>query len=195
MRFQMLIAAFVATTAASDAAPQDRREALEPRATVSLPDVPKKCSTEVMDLLGSVPTPPVDIITKILGDPPSDLCSFSTDASLSKDYSSFSNKVVSWLSSNSDEVSSIYSNCPAVSSYASMLSGCNTLFTPLVQGPNSNAASTTGTGMTSTTGTADSGTNAAGSDEATTTSPNVAPRETGMAMAALAAAGLAAVAL
>ncbi|KLO98284.1 Uncharacterized protein Y057_13426 [Fusarium fujikuroi] len=57
---------------------------------------------------------------------PTDPCSFSTPASLSKDYASYSSQILSWYSKNEDEIKSALSECPELSQYATAVPVCAT---------------------------------------------------------------------
>lgn len=120
--------------------------------------------------------------------PQTNPCKISIASSLSADYSSYEAKVLSWFSSHQDELTSLASDCSALASYTSLVPVCsNSLL---------DAAGATGaTGAGATTGAAPTGSSASKATGAAKSGTSTAggARETGMGLAVLAAAGLAAV--
>lgn len=160
--------------------------AILPRATATSGGDLSKCATEALSIVSSLPTPPPAIVSDLTEHPQTDPCKISIASSLSADYSSYEAKVLSWFSSHQDELTSLASECSALSSYTSLVPVCsNSLL---------NAAGAT-TGAAKTTGAAPTGSNASKSSGApkSGTSTGAGARETGMGLAVLAAAGLAAV--
>ena len=197
--------------------PEVRRAlGLEPRQTFgggALPDIPASCTTALLGLVGSLPTPPPRLASAILGDNRNP-CSVTVPSSLSSSYSSYESEVKSWYSESSDDVSSAFSKCTALSSLASRLPVCASSFLGGAAG-GSGSGTETGASATATSSgasqTSDSSSSTGSSSSSSTTSTDTAggsgggssgvssttagaARETGMAMAAL-AAGIAAVVL
>ncbi|KAK7421270.1 hypothetical protein QQZ08_010047 [Neonectria magnoliae] len=132
MQSKMLLAATLLATAASAAEfmahPLMKRE-LDARATmddlsatgISSPE----CQTAVLSAYKDVPTPPSAIVSDLLEHPQTDACKFTTPASLSKEYKSYSSEVMSWYSKNEDEIASALEVCPALSDYTG-IAPCST---------------------------------------------------------------------
>ncbi|KAL6892084.1 hypothetical protein GGI43DRAFT_195412 [Trichoderma evansii] len=165
--------------------------ALLPRATSASGDDVSKCATEALSIVSSLPTPPPAIMSDLANHPQTNPCKISIASSLSADYSSYEAKVLSWFSSHKDELTSLASDCSALASYTSLVPVCsNSLL---------DAAGATG-GAGATTGAAPTGSSASKATDASKsgaaksgTSTAGGARETGMGLAVLAAAGLAAV--
>jgi hypothetical protein len=166
----------VASVTADDvmAYPQLKRAVLEPRQSI-IPDLPVSCTTDVLKILTSLPTPPARLLTATALTNP---CSATVPDSLTSDYSSYSSRLSSWYDGHSSEISSIFSDCPELRSLASSLPVCATSF---LGGALQTGGSTTTTGSETSTET---------STSTTSTTTGGAARETGAAVAALAAAGL-----
>ncbi|KFG77820.1 hypothetical protein MANI_004480 [Metarhizium anisopliae] len=133
-------------------------------------------ATQCLDLLKTIPTPPPDLTKEWMTNPPKDYCSISIPASLSKDWSSYTSSASSWVKAHSSDLA----KCPG--------GGQVTAKSPL----DCKAGSGSGTQATATSGSATSG-SATGASQPTKTGG--ASRETGVAFAAVAAAGLALAAL
>ncbi|KID88999.1 hypothetical protein MGU_04342 [Metarhizium guizhouense ARSEF 977] len=128
-------------------------------------------ATQCLDLLKTIPTPPPDLTKEWTTNPPKDYCSISIPASLSKDWSSYTSSASSWAKAHSSELA----KCPGA--------GQVTAKGPL----DCKAGSGSGTQATATSG------SATGASQPTKT--GAASRETGVAFAAVAAAGFALAAL
>lgn len=191
MQPQYLVVTFAAMAVASHnimALPQVKREVLQPRQTLSIPDISSECQSAALDVIGSIPTPPPALVSDVAENPQTDPCStYEAPSSLSSDYASYSSEVISWYSSHESDLVSALSACPELSSYASLLPVCSTAYSGALS---SIAAQTTGTATSSTA------TNTPGAaGDSTSTTDNAAPRETGMALAAMAGFGLFAAAM
>lgn len=160
--------------------------ALLPRATGTLSDSDaSKCASEALSIVSSLPTPPPAIVSDLTEHPQTDPCKLSVASSLSADYSSYEAKVLSWFSSHKDELTSLASDCSALASYTSLVPVCSNSLLAAAGASGattSGAAAPTGSGASKSSGAPKSGTSTAGG-----------ARETGMGLAVLAAAGLAAV--
>lgn len=166
--------------------------ALLPRATASASSDAdaSKCASEALSIVSSLPTPPPAIVSDLTEHPQTDPCKISVASSLSADYSSYEAKVLSWFSSHKDELTSLASDCSALASYTSLVPVCSNSL--------ADAAGATGpatTGAAPTGSSASKAPKASGSSGApkSGTSTGAGARETGMGLAVLAAAGLAAV--
>ena len=132
--------------------------ALAPRQTVDA-----ECQSAVLSAGSSIPTPPPEVVSAIGNNKQTDPCSFSTPASLSKEFASYSSQLESWASKNKD----ILTKCSA-------LADLNTISVTSCDKKGGASTKATGAGASSTNGVA---------------------RETGMTVAAMAGAGIAAIAL
>lgn len=187
--------------------PQMKREILQPRQ--SLPDLSPSCTSALLGIYSGLPTPPARLVSAIGADG-SNPCSVTVPSSLSSEYSSYESKISSWYSQSSDDVSSALNSCSELRSLATLLPVCVTSYLGGGGGAASgtgtdtaSGASETGTDASSTTGGGGGGANSQSTDtgatsatdasatdaSATGTETDAAPRETGYAMAALAAAG------
>ncbi|KAK0386000.1 hypothetical protein NLU13_5837 [Sarocladium strictum] len=181
-------------------------EALQPRQTDSAGGSSniEACQSAALDLLTSLPTPPPEIQSDAVnnaqtGDP----CSFSTPSSLSAEYSSYSEKLMSWYSGHEDSIKSVADKCSDLASLGGdLLDVCST---QLPDGLGGSAATKTTDGdsketkasgaSTQETSSSGSGSSSASASQAnnTQTSTGGAARATGMAVAGLAAGIMAAV--
>ncbi|CAM1503178.1 Fc.00g079540.m01.CDS01 [Cosmosporella sp. VM-42] len=179
-----------------------KREILQPRQTDG--SISTECQTALLEVYSSVPTPPVAIISDLAEHPQTDPCHFSTPASLSKEYASYSSEVVSWYSANQDEISSALSECPILSQYATAVPVCATGAGGDNSKPATGVASKTSESGSKATDSGDSSSGSAGSGSKTsgsgsspsgtesaaaTQTTNAGHRETGMALAAIAVFG------
>ncbi|KAK4066240.1 uncharacterized protein Triagg1_8072 [Trichoderma aggressivum f. europaeum] len=187
----VLLLTFVASASAAIdfmAIPHVRRELNLPRATPinEIRDTdPNKCVSEALSFVKTIPTPPPEIVSDLSKNPQTDPCKVSFPSSLSAEYSSYSSEVVSWLEGHKDELTSLASDCSVLSSYTSLVNVCSAGGSSgSGSGPNTASAAPTESG-------ADSASKTAG--DAPKSTNGVAARETGMAIAALAAAGIAAI--
>lgn len=182
------------------AAPALKRdlENIQARATDTpeIPDISDACRTAALDLIKTIPTPGPKIQSDAINNPQTgDPCDFSTPSSLSSEYSSYSEELVSWYSDHTADVSSAYEACSEIASLGGdALSVCSTDIPDMVASPTS-----TGAGSAQTPGSngSSSGSNddddQSNDDEDDNNSTAAAPRATGMAMAAVAAGVFAAV--
>ncbi|KAK2939597.1 Chitin-binding, type 1 [Fusarium oxysporum f. sp. vasinfectum] len=93
----IILTSLLATAVSANfmAHPLMKRDLLAPRATApAVGGITGECQTAILD---------------------TDPCSFSTPASLSKDYASYSSQILSWYSKNEDEIKSALSECPELS--------------------------------------------------------------------------------
>ncbi|KAJ4136480.1 hypothetical protein NW768_004093 [Fusarium equiseti] len=126
----IVIASLLATAVSANvnfmANPIMKRAALEPRQTglPSLGDITPECQSAVLDLAKGVPTPAPEIVSDLLENPQTDPCDFSTPASLSSEYSSYSADIVSWYAKNSEDIMSAVKECPELAQFASMVPMC-----------------------------------------------------------------------
>ncbi|KAL6883159.1 hypothetical protein HDV57DRAFT_477633 [Trichoderma longibrachiatum] len=149
-----------------------------------------ECASSALDLLQSIPTPPPALLSdlsKSVESQQTDPCKMSFPASLSADVSSYSSEVLSWYSGHEAELTSLAKECTAAQSYTGLVNVCTKDGS---SGSGSSGASET-TASAPSSGTAGAATKTAGASTATSTNAGAA-RETGMAFAALAAAGIAA---
>jgi hypothetical protein len=136
-----------------------RRDTLEARQTDS-----SECASVALSLVNTLPTPPPALESIVESNTKETaVCAVSVPASLGSEYSSYSSELMSWYSGHSSAISALES-CPGVSTIANVIPVCT-------QG-GSAVPTATGAGAT-----------------AASTSKGAAPRETGMAVAAVAAAG------
>jgi hypothetical protein len=126
----IVIASLLATAVSANvnfmANPIMKRAALEPRQTglPSLGDITPECQSAVLDLAQGVPTPAPEIVSDLLENPQTDPCDFSTPASLSAEYSSYSADIISWYGKNSEDIASAIKECPELAQFASMVPMC-----------------------------------------------------------------------
>lgn len=172
--------------------------ALLPRATpTSSSDTDLgKCASEALSIVSSLPTPPPAIVSDLTEHPQTNPCKISIASSLSADYSSYEAKVLSWFSSHKDELTSLASDCSVLSSYTSLVPVCSN---SLLDAAGATDTATTGAAPTGSSASKSSGaakssgaSNSSGAPKSGTSTAGGA-RETGMGLAVLAAAGLAAV--
>lgn len=172
----ILATSLLATVASADnfmVHPQMRRD-LEARATATQTSIFDSCEQAILSAYSDVPTPPADIISDALNNPQTDPCHFSTPASLSKEYKSYSSEIMSWYSDHSKDIADALSSCPTLSNYATIVPTCDK-----------------GSKNSEATATATSGSNSADSTKSSSSSEKTgaASRNAGMAAAAVAAAG------
>lgn len=181
--------------------------ALLPRATGVTDAVSSKCQSALSEILSSVPTPPPKLVSAETkeGSSVTDPCSYHPPSSISKEYSSYTSEVLSWYSKHSKEVDAAFKVCTELKSLATgVVRLCSTdsnVPTALLAAATSTGtehsdhSTSTETGKHSTETkskeSTETGSTAAGSSSSST---GAAPRETGMALAAI-AAGLVAAAL
>ncbi|KAL7800318.1 hypothetical protein V8C37DRAFT_364856 [Trichoderma ceciliae] len=186
------------------AIPHVRRELnILPRAT-AVNDA-GQCASEALSIVKSMPTPPPQLVSDLAEHPQTDPCHFSIPQSLSAEYSSYEVEISSWFSGHKAELTSLASDCSILSSYTSLVNVCSTGggSGSGSSGPNT-AAADTSTGASAPTGSdssspsktsgsdsSDSASKTAGSASKSTNA--AVAHETGMAFAALAAAGIAAI--
>ncbi|KAH6997357.1 hypothetical protein EDB80DRAFT_727714 [Ilyonectria destructans] len=192
MQAKILLSTLLASAASANfmAHPNMKRE-IEARATATATGVlSEQCQSAILDIYSDVPTPPAAIVSDLLDHPQTDPCHFSTPASLSKEYASYSSEVVSWYDDNKKALSSALSECPALSSYATGIDACET------GSSGSGSGSGSGSKSSSDSGSEAKATGTSGSDKASATgsssssSPTgAASHHTGMAAAAIAVAG------
>lgn len=126
----VVIASLLATAVSANvnfmANPIMKRAAIEPRQTglPSLGDITPECQSAVLDLAQGVPTPAPEIVSDLLENPQTDPCDFSTPASLSAEYSSYSADIISWYAKNSEDIMSAVKECPELAQFASMVPMC-----------------------------------------------------------------------
>ncbi|KAF4419337.1 infection structure specific [Fusarium acutatum] len=125
----IILTSLLATAVSANfmAHPLMKRDLLAPRATApAVGGITEECQTAILDVYKTLPTPPPAIVSDLTENPQTDPCSFSTPASLSKDYSSYSSQILSWYSKNEDEIKSALSECPELSQYATAVPVCAT---------------------------------------------------------------------
>lgn len=148
-----------------------------------------KCLSAAQQIASSVPTPPPAILSELTEHPQTDPCHFSVPASLSKDFSSYESQLESFASKNKD----LLSDCTGLSQFNTVTECGKTVTDGATAATKTSAAATTtsaGAGGASGASSA-SGATAATAAGQTTSTKNAGARETGMAMAAVAAAGFA----
>ncbi|PNP78006.1 hypothetical protein FNYG_08732 [Fusarium nygamai] len=195
----IILTSLLATAVSANfmAHPLMKRDLLAPRATApAVGGITEECQTAILDVYKTLPTPPPAIVSDITEHPQTDPCSFSTPASLSKDYASYSSQILSWYSKNEDEIKSALSECPELSQYATAVPVCATA---ALGGKGGGAESATTTAeKPEKTASGDKTTAAAGeetSDSAAAVETNGAAREGGFIYAAAAVAGVVVAAL
>lgn len=165
MQVKLLISALVASVCAQ----VDYRAAVEARDGINVlaprQTFDSKCQSAVLSAQKSMPTVPAEIRSAIMANTQTDPCHYSTPASLSKEFSSYSAELASWASKNRD----VASSC-SITQVNTIVPSC---------GSSGRATKT-------------SGGSASGN---TAKSTNGVAGETGMAVAAVAAAGIAVIAL
>lgn len=217
----LLTTALLATAASANfmAHQEMKREMLQPRQTATeggVGGISTECQTALLDIYSSLPSPPAEILSDAVQNPQTDPCSFSTPASLSKQYASYSSEVVSWYSENQKEIGSVLSECPVLSQYATMVPVCETgagspkatdasdatMTDAMSSAMETGAAASVSKAVSSAMSKAASSAASAASGSAAGTSPaaatqtgNSGHRETGMAIVAMAVAGLVVAAL
>ncbi|KAK2688577.1 uncharacterized protein FRV6_06670 [Fusarium oxysporum] len=204
----IILTSLLATAVSANfmAHPLMKRDLLAPRATApAVGGITGECQTAILDVYKTLPTPPPAIVSDLTKNPQTDPCSFSTPASLSKDYASYSSQILSWYSKNEDEIKSALSECPELSQYATAVPVCATA--ALGGKGGSGDATTTAEKPEKTSASGDKTTAAAGgetsaeSEASTPTSSaaavetNGAAREGGFIYAAAAVAGVVVAAL
>ncbi|KAJ4313775.1 hypothetical protein N0V84_009236 [Fusarium piperis] len=121
-----LLASAVSAQGNFMAHPQMKRDLLAPRATDSVAGLDKECQEAIMEVYKTLPTPAPEIVKDLTEHPQTDPCSFSTPASLSKEYASYSSEILGWYSKNEAEIKSALEECPALSKYADAVPICAT---------------------------------------------------------------------
>lgn len=188
MQSKILLSTLLASAASASfmAHPNMKRE-IEARATATATGVlSEECQSAILNIYSDVPTPPAEIVSDLLDHPQTDPCHFSTPASLSKEYASYSSEVVSWYDDNKKALSSALSECPALSSYATGIDACETGSSG--SGSDSKSSSDSGS-EAKATGTSGSDKASATGSSSSSSPTGAASRQTGMAVAAIAVAG------
>jgi hypothetical protein len=179
---------------------------LAPRQTDSgIPDISPECQTAVLDVVKTLPTPPPEILSEEMKNPQqvTDPCKFTTPASLSDEYASYSSELLDWYNDNSKSLSSIFSLCSDLTAAAGdLVAFCSTdADVPTLIGGAGGATKTSGSSDAEETSsdsektaseaekpTGTSTDDSSSNEESTSsTSTGGAARETGFAIAALAA--------
>lgn len=224
----VIVAALAASAAAFDpdealAHPQMKRALLEPRQTGlggalgGLSDLSPSCTSALLGLYTSLPTPPANLGQALRGNGGggggngggggggNNPCSANLPSSLSSDFSSYSSDVRSWFDDNSAEVSSVFSSCSQISRYESLLPVCVSSFIGgAAAGGNSASATATATTTDTSSGGSGASSSSTGSSGSESTSGSAggsdssgagASREAGAAVMALVAVGVFAAAL
>ncbi|CAJ0552203.1 Ff.00g061820.m01.CDS01 [Fusarium sp. VM40] len=130
--------------------PLMKRDLLAPRATdaasptdaAGLVDgLSGECQSAILDVYKTLPTPPPAVVSDLMENPQTDPCDFTVPSSLSKDYASYSSKIVSWYGEYEGEISSAIKECPELAQYASALPVCAS---DVIGKPSEAAATATG---------------------------------------------------
>ncbi|ORY58120.1 uncharacterized protein BCR38DRAFT_489600 [Pseudomassariella vexata] len=178
-----ITASLVATASASIPAVA-RRAFLATRQTDISDPVCIDVIASVLPLYNSLPTPPPSLVSATFPSDPCETPSFTGE--LASDYTSYSSEALEWYSSNSAEIISALSACPAITKDQTIIPICSTL----TAGDNDDSSNTESGSATATDadseGASSTGSSAASSGAVTR---NVAPRETGFVAAGIAAAG------
>lgn len=184
--------------------PQMKRD-LQARQTDGMDGLSTECQSAIIDIYQSLPTPPPKVLADAQENPQTDPCDFTTPASLSKEYASYSSQVLSWYLSNADDIYSAVSECSILSQYATMVPICATdasqtgaasttaASTPVTSAgaQTKSAADSTKTDAADSTETDASATEASATESAEpSTNTNAAGREGAMIYAAAAVAGI-----
>jgi hypothetical protein len=116
--------------------PLMKRDLLAPRATDAVmptaaagglvDGLSGECQSAILDVYKTLPTPPPAVLSDLMENPQTDACDFTVPSSLSKDYASYSSKIVSWYGEYEDEISSAIQECPELAQYASAIPVCAT---------------------------------------------------------------------
>ena len=151
------------------------------------PSIDMTCITALLSIESSLPTPPPALLSyEMTASVPSDPCAFTPPGDLGPAYSSYSKEIISWYSAHSAELSSALAHCPTLSGFDTATDNfCAS--TPPAAGKTTNAPAGKTTGPAATDAAGTTGSSGTG---ATSVSKAGAPRETGMAVAAIAAVGL-----
>lgn len=193
--------------------PLMKRDLLAPRATdAAMPTAAAgglvdglsgECQSAILDVYKTLPTPPPAVVADLMDNPQTDACDFTVPSSLSKDYASYSSKIVSWYGEYEDEISSAIQECPELAQYASAIPVCATDVMGKPSKPTATASETEGVVPIITT-TAEKPAKTPGAGEGVATTPtsgagavetNGAAREGAFIYAAAAVAGVVVAAL
>jgi hypothetical protein len=182
MQFTILLSLAASAAAQAHIA---ARQTNNPSASLDVPGG-LGCATAALGLISSLPTPPPAIVSDAITNPQTNPCSFSAPSSLSSDYSRYSSELLSWASANEDELASVISECPQISSYASMVPICSTELNGALSSVLGNATGS----ATDATGSTGTETSAAPTGSTTDAGDSGASRQGGAAAVALAVAGV-----
>lgn len=153
-----------------------------------LPRQTDAAASACSSIIKSIPTPPSALVSALAKNPATDLCKFSVPASLSKEFGSYTSSISSFFDKNKGQLT----KCPGFSQIKSQAPiDCKAAASTTAKSTSGSATAKTTAGA-KTTGT---GTTASAQQTGTSSSKAGAARETGMVMAAVAAAGFALAAL
>jgi hypothetical protein len=193
MQTGLVLASFAATAMAGSnlmAMPAVKRH-VEARQGLDIPlPTSGACATAALELITNFPTPAPEIVSDIVANPQSDPCDFTTPASLSKEYASYSSDLLQWVSSNEAKLSTAIKECPQLTEYAAAIPVCTNGVSGLPSALTPGASTAT-PGASKTDSVSESKT---GSEAPATSTPggdSGAARQGGAAALALAVAGLA----
>ncbi|KAM0345590.1 hypothetical protein ACHAPU_006243 [Fusarium lateritium] len=127
----IIVASLLASAVSANsfmAHPLMKRDLLAPRATdeaiPSIDGISGECQSAILDVYQTLPTPPPAVVSDLMENPQTDPCDFTVPSSLSKDYASYSSKVVSWFGEYQDEIVSAVGECPELAQYATAIPVC-----------------------------------------------------------------------
>lgn len=197
MQTKILLVTLLAAVAAAEdfmVHPQIKRE-IEARATTARASECEAAQTALLSLYTGIPTPGSAILSFESKHPQTDPCHLSTPASLSKEYASYTSEVKLWHSQHSKEIDSALSKCPTLTKFATAVPICTKTNATSKEAAAASTSSASGTkvGHTSTVKNTAAVTTQTATEttSSTMTSKAAGARQTGMAGAALAAAGMA----
>ncbi|KAF4987463.1 hypothetical protein FGRMN_10366 [Fusarium graminum] len=149
----IIVASLLASAVSANsfmAHPLMQRDLLAPRATdepaipSSIDDISDECQDAILDVYKTLPTPPPAVVSDLMENPQTDPCDFTVPSSLSKDYDSYSSKIVSWFGEYKDEIFSAIEECPELAQYATAVPVCSTDMMGLPAGNGSSLATDSG---------------------------------------------------
>ncbi|KAK5625381.1 hypothetical protein RRF57_001097 [Xylaria bambusicola] len=177
-----------------------KRDFLENRQFDGIDPECQSALSNVMTIYSSAPTPPADLLSVTL---PADPCvTPSFTGKLASEWSSYTSAAVEWYYDHTSEINQIVSACsdvveqipgatdiPVCSTGSTVVVGVGSTTAAATSTPaQSSSAASTGVSTSASAGGASDGTSSSASPSSTVNVPNAAPRETGFAVVAAAAA-------
>lgn len=198
----LLLATLAASASANIGIARFRRDMM---ASATPSATPTACLTDAMSLVESIPTPPPQLESYFAANPPTgNVCTYTVPQSLSSVLLSYDSEVKTWYSSHEAEFKSLESECSGLFTGVSDSLTCTTGpaggataggsgSTPATQSaasPTQGMSDATLSPTTMATGSAASSASSAAAATTATGTKNAGPRETGLAAAAMAIAGV-----